>query len=201
MLRYLPTNLSRPETASELSVSVNTVSTHIRNIHAKLQAGPGSLLGSTARGRAAAATGGSQSLGPGSPDPGDAVSPARDRLWLHGHGISPASIRINGHPGATLLSAFPAMVSEKQGVPNRSHRPAGPVGYTGCWPRSRRSAWTSSRCASSHPNANRESPQPGDNRSPQCNLTSGPTNPCDDGQRCTEPRAWKSRSRADESRW
>jgi len=36
VLRYLPTNLSRPETASELSVSVNTVNTHIRNIHAKL---------------------------------------------------------------------------------------------------------------------------------------------------------------------
>jgi LuxR family transcriptional regulator, maltose regulon positive regulatory protein len=39
VLRYLPTNLSRPEIASELSVSVNTVNTHIRNIYAKLQAG------------------------------------------------------------------------------------------------------------------------------------------------------------------
>ena len=37
MLRYLPTNLSRPEIASELSVSVNTVNTHIRNIYTKLQ--------------------------------------------------------------------------------------------------------------------------------------------------------------------
>jgi len=37
VLRYLPTNLSRPEIASELSVSVNTVSTHIRSIYAKLQ--------------------------------------------------------------------------------------------------------------------------------------------------------------------
>ena len=37
VLRYLPTNLSRPEIASELSVSVNTVNTHIRNIYAKLQ--------------------------------------------------------------------------------------------------------------------------------------------------------------------
>jgi LuxR family transcriptional regulator, maltose regulon positive regulatory protein len=36
VLRYLPTNLSRPEIASELSVSSNTVSTHIRNIYAKL---------------------------------------------------------------------------------------------------------------------------------------------------------------------
>ena len=37
VLRYLPTNLSRPEIASELSVSVNTVSTHLRSIYAKLQ--------------------------------------------------------------------------------------------------------------------------------------------------------------------
>jgi LuxR family maltose regulon positive regulatory protein len=36
VLRYLPTNLSRPEIASELSVSVNTISTHIRSIYAKL---------------------------------------------------------------------------------------------------------------------------------------------------------------------
>jgi LuxR family maltose regulon positive regulatory protein len=38
VLRYLPTNLSRPEIASELSVSVNTVNTHIRHIYAKLRA-------------------------------------------------------------------------------------------------------------------------------------------------------------------
>ena len=37
VLRYLPMNLSRPEIAAELSVSVNTVSTHIRSIYAKLQ--------------------------------------------------------------------------------------------------------------------------------------------------------------------
>jgi LuxR family transcriptional regulator, maltose regulon positive regulatory protein len=38
VLRYLSTNLSRPEIASELSVSPNTVSTHIRKIYAKLGA-------------------------------------------------------------------------------------------------------------------------------------------------------------------
>jgi LuxR family maltose regulon positive regulatory protein len=37
VLRYLPTNLSRPEIAGEMSLSPNTVSAHIRNIYAKLQ--------------------------------------------------------------------------------------------------------------------------------------------------------------------
>jgi LuxR family maltose regulon positive regulatory protein len=37
VLRYLPTNLSRPEIAGELSVSLNTVNTHVRSIYAKLQ--------------------------------------------------------------------------------------------------------------------------------------------------------------------
>jgi LuxR family maltose regulon positive regulatory protein len=37
VLRYLPTNLSRPEIAGELSVSPNTVNAHIRSIYAKLQ--------------------------------------------------------------------------------------------------------------------------------------------------------------------
>jgi LuxR family transcriptional regulator, maltose regulon positive regulatory protein len=37
VLRYLPTNLSRPEIAGELSVAPSTVSTHVRSIYAKLQ--------------------------------------------------------------------------------------------------------------------------------------------------------------------
>jgi LuxR family transcriptional regulator, maltose regulon positive regulatory protein len=36
VLRFLPTNLSRPEIAGQLSVSVNTVNTHVRSIYAKL---------------------------------------------------------------------------------------------------------------------------------------------------------------------
>jgi LuxR family maltose regulon positive regulatory protein len=38
VLRYLPTNLTRPEIARELYVSVNTVNTHIRNVYSKLGA-------------------------------------------------------------------------------------------------------------------------------------------------------------------
>jgi LuxR family maltose regulon positive regulatory protein len=38
VLRYLPTNLTRPEISRELFVSINTVNTHIRNIYAKLDA-------------------------------------------------------------------------------------------------------------------------------------------------------------------
>jgi LuxR family transcriptional regulator, maltose regulon positive regulatory protein len=37
VLRYLPTSLSRPEIAGELSLSPNTVNAHIRSIYAKLQ--------------------------------------------------------------------------------------------------------------------------------------------------------------------
>jgi LuxR family maltose regulon positive regulatory protein len=36
VLRYLPTNLTRPEIAGELYVSLNTVGTHMRNLYAKL---------------------------------------------------------------------------------------------------------------------------------------------------------------------
>jgi LuxR family maltose regulon positive regulatory protein len=38
VLRYLPTNLTRPEIAGELTISLNTVNTHIRRIYAKLGA-------------------------------------------------------------------------------------------------------------------------------------------------------------------
>jgi LuxR family transcriptional regulator, maltose regulon positive regulatory protein len=38
VLRYLPTHLSAPEIASELSVAVSTVKTHLRNLYAKLGA-------------------------------------------------------------------------------------------------------------------------------------------------------------------
>jgi len=38
VLRYLPTNLTRPEIARELYISINTVNTHIRNIYSKFGA-------------------------------------------------------------------------------------------------------------------------------------------------------------------
>ena len=38
MLRYLPTHLSAPEIASQLSVSTSTIKTHMRNLYAKLGA-------------------------------------------------------------------------------------------------------------------------------------------------------------------
>jgi LuxR family transcriptional regulator, maltose regulon positive regulatory protein len=36
VLRYLPTNLTAPEIAAELYVSLNTIKTHMRNLYAKL---------------------------------------------------------------------------------------------------------------------------------------------------------------------
>jgi LuxR family transcriptional regulator, maltose regulon positive regulatory protein len=38
VLRFLPTNLTRPEIARSLRVSVNTINTHIRTIYSKLGA-------------------------------------------------------------------------------------------------------------------------------------------------------------------
>jgi LuxR family maltose regulon positive regulatory protein len=38
VLRFLPTNLSAPEIAGQLSVSVNTVRTHMRHLYEKLDA-------------------------------------------------------------------------------------------------------------------------------------------------------------------
>ena len=35
MLRYLPTNLSAPEIAGELYLSLNTIRTHMRHLYAK----------------------------------------------------------------------------------------------------------------------------------------------------------------------
>jgi len=49
VLRYLPTNLTRPEIAGELSVSLNTVNTHIRRIYTKL--GAADRSSAVARGR------------------------------------------------------------------------------------------------------------------------------------------------------
>ena len=50
VLRFLPTNLTRPEIARSLDVSVNTVNTHIRSIYSKL----GATNRSSAVGRARA---------------------------------------------------------------------------------------------------------------------------------------------------
>src|SRR4029078_10609703 len=49
VLRYLPTNLTRPEIARELYISVNTVNTHVRRIYSKLGARGRSAAVETAR--------------------------------------------------------------------------------------------------------------------------------------------------------
>jgi LuxR family transcriptional regulator, maltose regulon positive regulatory protein len=60
VLRYLPTNLTRPEIARELYVSVNTVNTHIRNIYSKLGARDRSSAVQRAREFRLLSTGGSR---------------------------------------------------------------------------------------------------------------------------------------------
>ena len=76
VLRYLPTNLSRPEIAGELSVSRNTVSTHLRSIYAKLGVRDRSSAVRRARELRLLAAGRTRYPGE-SPDPGDPGSPAR----------------------------------------------------------------------------------------------------------------------------
>ena len=60
VLRYLPTNLSRLEIAAEMSVSPNTVSTHIRSIYAKLGVRDRSSAVRRARGLRLLASGGTR---------------------------------------------------------------------------------------------------------------------------------------------
>jgi LuxR family maltose regulon positive regulatory protein len=59
VLRYLPTNMTRPEIARELYVSINTVNTHVRNIYAKLDARSRSAAVQRARDLRLLSTGGS----------------------------------------------------------------------------------------------------------------------------------------------
>jgi LuxR family transcriptional regulator, maltose regulon positive regulatory protein len=49
VLRHLPTNLTRPEIARELYVSINTINTHIRNVYGKLGVGDRSAAVQRAR--------------------------------------------------------------------------------------------------------------------------------------------------------
>jgi LuxR family maltose regulon positive regulatory protein len=60
VLRYLPTNMTRPEIARELYVSINTVNTHIRNIYSKLGARDRSSAVQRAREVRLLSTGGSR---------------------------------------------------------------------------------------------------------------------------------------------
>jgi LuxR family transcriptional regulator, maltose regulon positive regulatory protein len=59
VLRYLPTNMTRPEIARELYLSINTVNTHVRNIYAKLDARTRSAAVQRARELRLLSTGGS----------------------------------------------------------------------------------------------------------------------------------------------
>jgi LuxR family maltose regulon positive regulatory protein len=72
VLRYLPTNMTRPEIARELYVSINTVNTHMRNIYSKLGARGRSAAVERARELRLLSTGGSRS-----PDSSVAGSPRR----------------------------------------------------------------------------------------------------------------------------
>ena len=114
ILRYLPTNLSRPEIAGELSISPSTVSTHPQ--HLRQAPGPGPLFGRAACPGPSPASDRTDELASG-----HRIPVMRTHLAArHDDRVDPAPapylIRIRGHLGATLLSAFPALAPRQHGA-------------------------------------------------------------------------------------
>ena len=79
--------------------------------------------------------------------------PASER-WVMDPVPALYTIRVNGHLGAMMLSAFPAMVPRWHGADTVLTGLLDRSALYGCWPRSTCSAWTCSRCASSSRTAN-----------------------------------------------
>ena len=88
VLRYLPTNLTAPEIARELSVSPNTVRTHVKSLYAKL--GTHGRAGTVERARALGLLAPSAGAGRHQPVPHHGLSTV----------ISPGCMRL---PGGTQL--------------------------------------------------------------------------------------------------
>ena len=158
VLRYLPTNLTRPEIARELYVSINTVNTHIRNIYSKLGARDRSSAVQRARELRLLSTA-RREYAEDARNHQIPASPAHQVGLQDGCVTTPPGlymIRIRGRLGATALSAFPSMVSELKG--RRPCLPAclktGPH-CSACSPRSKRSASSCSNCARSPRHRNR----------------------------------------------
>jgi LuxR family transcriptional regulator, maltose regulon positive regulatory protein len=91
VLRSLPANLSMPEIASELYVSLNTIRTHMRNLYAKL--GTHRRAGAAARARAPACSP-LPAQRPGAIAPGLSGHPGQPDSLRCGHGRMPGG----GHP-------------------------------------------------------------------------------------------------------
>jgi LuxR family maltose regulon positive regulatory protein len=115
VLHYLPTNLSAPEIAGQLSVSVNTVRTHMRHVYAK--------LGAHSR---AEAVGRARALG--------LLAPSSRKLLLPGLGgggpflMICLPVRPDGQAAAGRSSrAAPPFWSRMQASCRPSGSPAGPV--------------------------------------------------------------------------
>ena len=139
VLRYLPTNLSRPEIAGELSVSVNTVNTHIRNIYTKLRPATGPRP-SSARDSC------------GCSRPAATASRPITRSWRCGFAFRRATLPGWSRPlpgtrsRSTVTSGRRFSLPFRRWRPSRSvRRPCSPACSTGrpstaSWPSSRRSA-------------------------------------------------------------
>jgi hypothetical protein len=123
---HAPANLSRPEIASKLPVSVNTVNTHIRNIYAKLEA-----VIAPRRCSAPESCGYSRRVlrvSIAHPMPMTNVHPAALDPGVMDPAPARYAIRIHDQHGATVLSAFPALVPQHHGADTvltglQRHRP------------------------------------------------------------------------------
>jgi len=114
VLRYLPTNLSAPEIARELSVSVNTVRTHIRHVCGKLGA-----HGRTEAVTQARASAGSIKATPELLNDPAAFKKFQDAQNQLGGALSRLLVTVERYPELKSNQNFLALQSQLEGTENR----------------------------------------------------------------------------------
>jgi LuxR family maltose regulon positive regulatory protein len=127
VLRYLPTNLSRPQIAGKLSVSLNTVNTHLRRIYAKLEVSDRSAAVQRARELRLVAPG--RTPGPALRLPRDAMRSAATALRLTCGSCRGGNLRsVTDGTAASRVrrGPWPHRCPDRAAGPRRSSRPGGP---------------------------------------------------------------------------
>ena len=153
----IPPDQPLPTRDRQRTVRLGEHRQHPHPQHLRQAPGQRPLLGGAARTRTAAAVGRPHALARRSPDLGDAGSPARPSTLASWTQRPPGT-----RSGSTATSAPRCCLRSRpwcrSGTAPTPYSPAcwtGPP-CTACWPRSRRSAWTWSRSASSHGTGNHQ---------------------------------------------